>query len=461
MTTSFIFRLHRFFSITIWKDSQNKYKQLWFKILRVVYLSGHGFKTHHGPLRASALTFYSLLSLVPVMAMAFGVAQGFGFERLLEKELLNYFSGQQEVIGQVINFARKMLENTKGGLIAGVGVMVLFWSVIKVIGNIEASFNHIWNATPRPWSRKLTDYLAITIIAPLFLIISSSVTVYAAAQVLALSSQIGLEKLASPIMNTGLTLVPYVILWFLFILLYLIMPNTKVRFSSALPAAILSGSAYQIMQMAYVKFQMIMTSYNAIYGSFAALPLFLIWLNLSWHVVLFGAEVSYATQNVARIDPTQDGQGISSGQIKLLALGLAAQAAHVFQQGLAPRTPSQLGHSFQLSPRLSQFLVDLLVQGQILLRLDGKIGEEHPVHPAQDITTINIAQVIQALDKIGYNPNLVLENPELKAFEIILQSLDHSLESDPVNQLLIEVRPRVLPPELKADYSKETTVFTS
>lgn len=204
--------------------------------------------------------------------MAFGVAKGFGFEQLLEKELLKHFAAQQEVILQIIEFARNMLDNTKGGLIAGIGVAVLFWSVIKVLGKIEDNFNQIWSVSSRSLVRKFTDYLSMMIIGPVLLIMSGSVTVFIASQVSAISSQVGLEDVATPAISLGLSLAPYVLLWLLFTVIYMIMPNTRVHFGSAFLAAVLAGSAYQFLQIGYVKFQIYVTSYNAIYGSFAALP---------------------------------------------------------------------------------------------------------------------------------------------------------------------------------------------
>lgn len=436
MKRQLIHRCRHFFSTTLWQNTTGKpiYGTL-IQGIRIACLAARGFKVHHGSLRASALTFYTLLSLVPVMAMAFGVAKGFGFERLLEKELLKYFSSQQEVIIQLIDFARNMLDNTKGGLIAGVGIFVLFLSVIKVLSNIEESFNHIWQAPPRSWPRKVSDYLSITIIAPLFLIISGSATVYAVSQVMALSSQVGLEKLASPAMSLGLILAPYFILWILFTLLYLIMPNTKIRISSVLPAALLTGSMYQFMQIAYVKFQITMTSYNAIYGSFAALPLFLIWLNLSWYIVLFGAEIAYATQNSNKLDSWQENQNISPRQIKFLAVAMASQAAYIFQQGLSPHTPQQLGQILEIPAGLSLSLANLLVQAQILSRLDDG-STSYPVQPARDISTLRITQVLAALDTVGHTFSLTGPESRLASLEGILQNLEHDLESSTANELL-------------------------
>jgi membrane protein len=214
--------------------------------VRTLVLTVRGFSRHQGPLRASSLTFFTLLSLVPVAAMAFGIAKGFGFERRLQQELLDKFSAQQEVVEQVIGFAQNMLDNTKGGMIAGIGIVVLFWAVIKVLGNIENAFNHIWGVRSRTFIRKLSDYLTIMLICPVLVIMSGSVTVFITSQVSAISGRFELLQMVGPAIYVGLKLLPYTLIWVLFTLTYMIMPNTRVRFDGALLAGVIAGSAYQV-----------------------------------------------------------------------------------------------------------------------------------------------------------------------------------------------------------------------
>lgn len=440
MLLSLFTRCQHFFAVTLWSEPPSTpVLQRLFWLMRVLSVSWRGFQLHHGPLRASALTVYTLLSLVPMMAMAFAVATGFGLERVLEKELLAYFSGQQDVLVQVIAFAHNMLANTRTGLIAGVGVIVLFWSVINVLSAIEKSFSAIWGATPRSWPRKITDYLTITLIAPLFLIIAGSATVYATTQVQALSSQLGLEYLASPVISLGIHLVPVVMLWIVFTLLYIIMPNTEVRLSSALPAALLAGSAFQAMQVAYITFQIVMTGYNAIYGSFAALPLFLIWLNLSWHIVLFGAELTYAFQTTALTGPVIHARNLSHRQIKILALALASRAIHRFRQGQAPQSPDQLGQALGMPPALAHYLAGLLVRAQIFSQLHDPGSTNRLVQPACDIAQLRIAHIMLALDSVGHNSALLLDEPTLKSLDSVLHTLEQTMECSHNNTLLTQL----------------------
>ncbi|MGW8322091.1 MAG: YihY/virulence factor BrkB family protein, partial [Thermodesulfobacteriota bacterium] len=266
---------------------------------RIFLLALRGFNDDRCLLRASALTYYSLLSVVPLVAMAFGVSEGFGLEKRLEKHILQAMPNQQEVAARIIEYARSFLENTQGGIIAGVGVAVLFWAVVRLMGNIEKSFNDIWGIRKgRPLGRKFADYLSFMVIAPLLLVMAGSATVLITSEVKVITEKMALLASAGPFVPGLLKLLPYGAVWILFTLLYILLPNTTVRFKSGLLGGILAGTMYQAVQWIYIQFQIGVSTYGAIYGSFAALPLFLVWLHTSWLVVLLGAEISFAEQNV-------------------------------------------------------------------------------------------------------------------------------------------------------------------
>lgn len=425
-------------------------------MLRTLILAYEGFQQHHGSLRASALTFYSLLSLVPLAAMAFGIAKGFGFEQLLEKELLLHFEAQKDVVTQVITFARNMLNNTKGGLIAGIGVAVLFWTVMKVLGNIEDNFNHIWAVTSRSLQRKLSDYLAIMIVGPLLLIMSSSVTVFIAAQVTAISSRIGMRGILDPAVSLGLTLAPYVLIWTLFALLYLIMPNTRVRGGSALLAAIVAGSAYQILQIGYVKFQINVTSYNAIYGSFAALPLFLLWLNASWHIVLVGAEIACAFQSSTDRGRPVSCRSMSMAQTRLHALAICHHVVRRFHLGEPRQTEKQIASELKISEMETRYLTDLLMRGQILSCVKEEDDMREPLlQPAQDTANLTVMKVIEALDQVDANPDMQSDPSKIEPLALCMLELRVLLESAPTNLLLRDIIP------LTPDYPRSQSAHPS
>ncbi len=435
-------RLIGFFTTTLWRarlGEQPAIQWLLIRLMRTVILSFQGFTRNHGPLRASALTFFTLLSLVPVAAMAFGIAKGFGFERRLQQELLEKFSAQQEVVAQVIEFAQNMLNNTKGGMIAGIGVVVLFWAVIKVLGNIESSFNHIWGVRSRSFIRKLSDYLTIMLVCPVLVIMSGSVTVFITSQVSAISGRFELLQMAGPAIYVGLKILPYTLIWILFTLTYMIMPNTRVRFDGALLAGVIAGSAYQVLQAAYIHFQIMVAKYNAIYGSFAALPLFLLWLQVSWFIVLIGAEISHAYQHSDHMDETAGGLEISVSRARLLALTICRHVVRLFQQGRPAQTTAQIADHLALPPALVDNLSDLLVKGNILVRIDSHSDDGHALQPARDIGSLTVNSVVAALEDVGNNDGLLPHLPDAETLSETLMALRSELDRSASNRLLKDV----------------------
>jgi len=436
------------FETFLWHTRREDLRIPWplIRVLRTVHAAVQDFGLHKGSLHASALTFYTLLSLVPVVAMAFGVAKGFGVEKLLEKELLRNFAAQEEVIVQLIAFANNMLENTKGGLIAGIGVIVLFWSVIKVLGKIEDNFNHIWGVSSRSLVRKLSDYLTIMIVGPMLLIMSGSATVFIASKVSALSSQVGLQDVFSPAVALGLALAPYILIWLLFTLIYMIMPNTKVRPESAILAAVLAGTTYQLVQVAYVRFQIGVTSYNAIYGSFAALPLFLVWLRLSWFIVLFGAEIAHAFPESDFSRPAAAGRQRSMAQTRALAMAICHEVTGRFANSDRPLDAEGLALTLNVSPQDVEELAGSLVSGGILARVCAESGGPDLYQPARDTANITLETVITVVDQAHADPLFSARHPSIAALgtrlDQIFQAAPPQEARMPVRDLSFDEAPR-------------------
>ncbi|MBW1748898.1 MAG: YihY/virulence factor BrkB family protein [Deltaproteobacteria bacterium] len=359
-------------------------KYFLIKQLRILLLATRGFGQDQCPLRASALTFYSILSIVPVVAMAFGIAKGFGFQEILENQLMEKFSGQEDVMIRVVDFAHSLLENTKGGMIVGVGIIVLLWTVIKLLAHIEGSFNDIWEVKKsRSYGRKFSDYLSIMLISPLLIIMSSSATVFITTKIALITEKVALIGMFSPMIFFMLKLIPYCLVWILFIFTYILMPNTKVNFSAGFIGGIIAGTIFQAAQLAYILFQVGVAKYNAIYGSFAALPLFLIWMQLSWLIVLFGAEISFSYQYVDTYEFEPDLRQISPAFKRLLTLQVANRVISTFSKGKMPLTASNLSQALEIPIRLVQQLLDELVESEIFSITEIKENEKLAYQPAR------------------------------------------------------------------------------
>ena len=412
-------------------------KSFFLRQLRVIILAFRGFKEDKLQLRASALTLYSLLAIVPILAMVFAVAKGFGFDTLLQDQLLTRFPGQQEVLVKAIEFARTLLAKTRGELIAGIGIIILYWAVIKVLGHIEQSFNDIWNVSKaRSVWRKFSDYLTIMLICPVLVILSSSATVFIKTQITLIMERIALLGFFSPLIYVFFKLIPYVLIWLLFTFTYLMMPNTKVRISSGLVAGIVAGTIYQILQIVYINFQFLLSKYNAIYGSFAALPLFLIWLQASWLIVLFGAEIAFAHQNNEAFEFEQVTRQVSFSLKKRLALQIVHLLVTNFAKAEKPLSAHQISAAIAIPLRLVQNILPDLVASNVVSEIDAGTGEASVFQPALDINLITIGYVINALEHIGTDELPIPPTPESSHITQALKKLGETMETHPDNQRL-------------------------
>ena len=430
-----------FLTEDLWRESEpvvSPGRWRWLRPLRIIVLTGRKFVGDNCPLHASALTFYSLLSVVPLAAMAFGIAKGFGFQKRLQAQLLEKIPGQEEVLLRIIDAADRFLETTRGGLIAGIGVVVLFWTVVKVLGHIETTFNHIWRVTKaRSFARRFSDYLTLMLIGPVLFISASSLTVFITTQITAITQKIELLGLISPVIFSALKLLPYAMIWGLLTIVYMVMPNTRVHWGPGLLAGIAAGTIYQITQWLYIAFQVGVTRANAVYGSFAALPLFLAWLQISWLIVLLGAEFAFAFQNVDDFEGEADCRRTSPRQRQTIALAAAQHLVKAFAAGKGPVGVAQLGQQMALPGcLLVQAIEDLLAAG-VIVKASVPADESGGYLPAFDIHQMTIALVCSRLAHRDTAPPIV--SPALDGVGASLEAIEAFIQDHPANRLLKDI----------------------
>ena len=417
-----------------------KFKILLIKILRVLLLAYRGYDEDKVSLRSSALTFYSMLSVVPVAAMAFGISKMLGIEKNLIEYLNSQFVGQQEVLDWIIKFANSFLEKTKGGLIAGVGAIVLIWAVMSVFSNIESSFNAIWQVRQgRNWFRKFSDYISMLIVAPILLVASSSATVFISTYLEQLANDVSIVGMISPVLFFFIKLIPYVLVWLLLTMIFMVMPNTKVYFKSAFIAGIISGTAFVFIQWVYIHFQIGVSKYNAIYGSFAALPLFLVWLQTSWLIVLFGAELSFAVQNVEKYEFEPDTQNLSPFSWRVLVLMVAHLLIKNFSKGEKAMTAENISKQLEIPIRLVREILYTLVDSNILSEVNTQFEKEKAYQPAMDSSLLTISYVLNAIDHRGNNKILAVASMEKNHIIKILNDFDVAIQNAKGTMLLKDI----------------------
>ena len=412
-------------------------KLLIIKQIRIVVLAARGFSNDNVQLRASALTLYTLLSVIPVAAIAFAIAKGFGLDKNLEQLIIEKFHSQQAVLNWLLTNARNAIEATSGGYIAGVGAIILFWSVMSLLDHIESSFNHIWQIrSSRPWFRKFTDYLTIMLISPVFLILSSSATVFISTQLSEYMLKAPILDFFKPIITFLVQLLPYFLCWVTLTVLFIIMPNTRVKFSSAVVAGIIAGTILQLLFWLYIDLQFGISKLSAIYGSFAAIPLFIIWLQSTWTVVLLGAEISFANQNVSRYELESEALDISNYQKRALTLMIMNLIIRNFVNGERPLSSEAISQKLKIPVRLGRDILQDFNALNLVSIVHGNNDKERLFQPAMDINAITVSLVLSRLDKRGKDHTIFLKNKEFEKVTAMLSKFDKLITKSNSNILI-------------------------
>ena len=403
--------------------------------LRVIVLTSRRFVQNQCPLKASALTFYTLFSIVPILALIFGIAKGLGLSKVLDEKIHSVAADYPAIAEKIIKFSDTMLENAKGGVVAGIGIVLLIWSAIKLMSSIEANMNEIWGIRQgRNLIRKVTDYAAILIICPLLLLTAGSGVVFAAAKMDAILNTLPGGAFLMPVIRMGNGIFPMLITWLVFTFIYITIPNTKVKLKGALIAGLVTAVAYIMLQSFYVFAQFTTSKLNAIYGSFAALPLFLTWLNLSWILILAGAQLTFAIQNVCEYEMQPVDSELSQVQKHVYALEITTMMIRNFQNCGKPLSDDEISQKLELPIRMVRSLLFDLVQTKILMQ----------IVPGNGKRTNRIYQIAMPPEKITAN-YLILALNELGGSKYMNEQALHCREAYRKVEGLLDRMPANLP----------------
>ncbi len=397
-----IAEIWKFLTYDIWRITENEVtrtKYSIYSIIKTIYLCIDRFIEDRIMTKAAALTYSTLLATVPILAVLFAIARGFGFSNLMEHQLHQEFGGDTETTRTIMQFVDSYLAETKGGVFIGVGLVMLLATVLNLINNIEITFNRIWNIkNMRSWHRMVTDYFSMLLITPILLVISGGVSVFMTTML----DQMTEYELLTPIFKFLVGLIPFAITWIMFTGLYIFMPNTNVKFRYAFLAGVLAGSAYQAFQYLYIGSQLFVSKYNAIYGTFAALPLFLLWMQISWTICLFGALLTYACQNIQNFSFDKDTRNISQRYKDFITVLIMSLIVKRFVKGVKPYTAEELSIEYQIPIRLTRQIIYLLLEiGFINESYEENKSEEIHYLPAFDINQMNVALLFERIDTHG------------------------------------------------------------
>lgn len=368
---------------------------------------------------AAALTYSTLLAIVPILAVVFAIARGFGYNKYIEEWFRDSFSSQPQAAETIIGFVNSYLIHTKSGIFLGIGLIFMLFTVIMLISNIEQTFNHIWQAKkPRSVFRTITDYTSMILLAPIVIVITSGISIFFAT----IFKQIEDTLLIGTIMQLLLRLMPYILMSGVFIALYVFMPNTKVKLSCAIAPGILAGVAMQGLQLFYIHSQIWVSSYNAIYGSFAALPLFMLWIQISWLICLFGAELCYTSQNMEDFAFKAKTEDLSHRHKTLLCIILMSHICKRFANGDKPFSALELKLRTDIPIRIVNELLYELTQINVITEItSGDKGETCTYQPAECLSRLSVGTLVDRMEAYGkWTPEISIKKQKANGWKEIL-----------------------------------------
>lgn len=394
-------RIKQFLHRDIWLvggEQQSLARRMGIGIARRIVITVDGFTTNNLTGNAAALTYSCILAAVPVLAIIFAIARGFNFGSVIEDQLRSNLSVTPDIADTVFEFIDSYLTHTHSGVFLGFGLIMLLYTVVMLTSNIETAFNTIWHVhSSRNIYRRIIDYITVFLMLPLIIVVTSGFSIF----IITLSSQLSDNVIMTSTMEFVIQTTPMLLWCIAFIALYKLMPNTHVKWRSTIIPGIMVGALFQLLQYLYIHYQILLSSYNAIYGSFAALPMFMIWLNISWIICLVGAQLCYANQRSDEYAFTKDSQNLSRCDHDALCILLLARIAHRFAEGMPPYSTHRLSKETGIPHALVQGLLDELTSAKLLSETASDTLVQQHYLPRQDIHRITINKVINYLDNQG------------------------------------------------------------
>lgn len=383
----------------VWHDTRSNWR---VNTIKTINLTVRSFLSTDLQSKACALTYRTILALVPALALMCAIGRGFGLQQNLEDMLIREIPSQAKVLNEGFRFVDAYLAEASGGLFVGVGVIFLLSTLIMLVRNVEHAFNDIW-LVPKGRSvwRMLSDYLAIFLILPILLICAGGLSLF---------MQTSLSRLLpygflQPAIEVLFDMVSLILSWLFFAATYMLIPNTRVKFRSAIIPGILVGTSCQILQWLFVTGQLYVAKYNAIYGSFSFLPLLLIWMQLVWLFTLIGAQLCFSIQNIGEYNFGENIRNISENYRRQATIAVMAIISRRFMSGRPALSMAQISQHYRLPINLVTPIVHRLEAAGLLNFVDSaeKEQNEQPVQPARDVSQLTVATVIDAMQRLGDN----------------------------------------------------------
>jgi len=423
----------------VWSDTRDDWR---IKLIKTLNLSIKSFLDSDLQSRAAALTYRTILALVPALAILFAIGRGFGFQNLLQTQLFSYLPVQKDALDTVFGFVDSYLAHSSEGVFVGIGVAMLLWTMISLMNNIENSFNSIWGIKHgRSIWRKITDYTAMLLILPVLMICSSGLSIFVSST---LQNIFGFEFM-SPIITFSLRCASFLFTWLFFTAMFILIPNTKVKFKNALIAGIFTGTGFLILQWLFVSGQMSVSKYNAIYGSFSLLPLLLIWMQFTWVIILSGIAICYSSQSIYRFEFSNKINDISDDYRTKITLAIMCVITKHFDKGNKAITLDELTENYDFPPRIAIDIIEKLIDARLIVKVINDDAENEPgLQPALNINRLSVAHVLSVLKnngETGFVPNF---NENFNNINITIDNLERLISTDAQSILIKDLEIRII-----------------
>jgi membrane protein len=410
------------------------FQKLGYVIIRTIVLVVRGFTSKNLNDKAKALTYSLIFAVVPILAMILAVAKGFGVADVIEAQLNRSFLGETNMVPTIMEMVQRYLDTAQGGVFIGVGILILLWAIYSFFQSVETAFNRIWNVhKSRSILRQVTTYIAIVVLIPVVIVCSAGINIFVHTTV---ESTIHFEALHNFFHTSGVEFLQFVLVWLLFTVMYIAVPNTKVKFISALIPGIIMGTLFQLLQMFAVYLIALLSRTSIVYGAFASIPILMTLLQYTSLLILIGAEMSYAIQNNEEFEYEQDLNRMSRRYKDFVMLYLLSIIIGRFENDELPLTAHELAVRDHLPIRLVNQLLGRMVDTGILREVYADDEEERTYQPALDTHKITVGMVIERIEAQGTEMFIQKPSEEMQAF---WESYMHVMEqkNKSINELLI------------------------
>ncbi len=420
----------------VWStDEKDISGKKWWAVrqLRLVIFTARGFGRHDTAIRSAALSFFTVMSLVPILALVFVVFKGFSSEEAFNSLLYDMMPSYRGLVNQIVIFISNLLDRTRGGVMAVGAFFVLIWAVIQVFGNVEGAFNNIWEVKrSRSFARRFSAYMALVILVPILMLAANSLFVGIRRRVEIFTGSVGAEVL--------FTVAGVVLVVLMFSLIYFVLPNTEVRYKNALKAGTVAGLGFSLFQVAYIFIQAHLSSYNAIYGTFAAIPLFLLWLQISWQILLFGGELSFAMQNIHDFVAEREAKNVSYDNRCKIMIATMVIIIRNWLDGGGLSTSENIATEIGVPVRTIRDVANELEDDGMVLFVQAEGGEKaDAMAPARDPHSIRFFDVINAVTEHGSEMPHLRETALMKHIDTTYEKVKGDVRSSDDNIPLIDL----------------------